>query len=107
MSAFESSPVHCLNPRPSGKRRKLGNEGVAAILGGTNQRSHINKRSIPSINVCENLLCLTLAVMSLNVFLHPVDEMILECPLDNLMEDIRGQEFMDISAGKAICEWLC
>jgi hypothetical protein len=32
ISAFESSPVHCLNPRPSGKRRKPENEGAAAIL---------------------------------------------------------------------------
>jgi hypothetical protein len=32
MSALESSPVHCLNPLPSGKRRKPGNDGTAAIL---------------------------------------------------------------------------
>lgn len=32
MSAFESSPVHCLKPRPSGKRRSSGNDGAAAIL---------------------------------------------------------------------------
>jgi hypothetical protein len=32
MSAFESSPVHCLNPRPSGKRRRPGKEGATAIL---------------------------------------------------------------------------
>ena len=30
--AFESSPVHCLYPRPSGKRRSPGNGGAAAIL---------------------------------------------------------------------------
>lgn len=32
INAFESSPVHCLNPRPSGKRRSPGNNGTAAIL---------------------------------------------------------------------------
>lgn len=32
MSAFESSPVHCLNLRPSAKRQSLGNRGDAAIL---------------------------------------------------------------------------
>ena len=30
--AFESSPVHCLKPRPSGKRRRPGNKGTAAML---------------------------------------------------------------------------
>lgn len=32
ISAFESSPVHCLKRRPWGKRCKLGNGGAAAIL---------------------------------------------------------------------------
>jgi hypothetical protein len=32
MSAFESSPVHCLKPRPCGKRRNPGKDGTRAIL---------------------------------------------------------------------------
>jgi hypothetical protein len=32
ISAFESSPVHCEKSRPSGKRRKPGNAGIAEIL---------------------------------------------------------------------------
>ena len=32
MSAFESSPVHCLNPLPSGNRGKPAKEGVRAML---------------------------------------------------------------------------
>jgi len=32
INAFESSTVHCLNPRPSGYRRSPGNEGAAAFL---------------------------------------------------------------------------
>jgi hypothetical protein len=32
MSAFESSPVHCLKLHPWGKRHNPGNEGAAAIL---------------------------------------------------------------------------
>src|ERR1700744_2987168 len=32
IKALESSPVHCLKPRPSGKRRRPGNKGAAAIL---------------------------------------------------------------------------
>jgi hypothetical protein len=32
MRAFESSPVHCLKPGPSGKRRSPGNGGTAAML---------------------------------------------------------------------------
>ena len=34
IKAFESSPVHCLNPRPSGNRRRPGKDGAAAILPG-------------------------------------------------------------------------
>jgi hypothetical protein len=32
INAFESSPVHCLNPRPSGNCRNPVNEGTVAIL---------------------------------------------------------------------------
>ena len=32
ISAFESSPVHWVNPRPSGNLRSPGNGGAAAIL---------------------------------------------------------------------------
>jgi hypothetical protein len=34
MSALESSPVHWLKSRPSGKRRMPGNAGTAASLAG-------------------------------------------------------------------------
>ena len=30
--AFESSPVHCVNPRPSGKRRRPEKDGTTAML---------------------------------------------------------------------------
>lgn len=32
MSALESSPVHCVKSRPSGKRRSPGNTGTPDIL---------------------------------------------------------------------------
>ena len=32
MRAFESSPVHCLKPLPSGKRHMPANAGARAIL---------------------------------------------------------------------------
>ena len=32
ISAFESLPVHCLNPHPLGKQQRPGNSGAAAIL---------------------------------------------------------------------------
>jgi hypothetical protein len=31
IKAFESLPVHCLKPRPSGKRRRQGKDGAAAM----------------------------------------------------------------------------
>ena len=34
------------------------------------------------------------------VILNPHNEVVLECPLDGLMEEVRGKEFMDIRTGK-------
>jgi hypothetical protein len=40
------------------------------------------------------------------VFLHPLDKMILECPLDNLVKDIRGHHLVDVSAREVVGERL-
>ena len=44
INALESSPVHCLKPRPSGKRRSPGNKGAVAIL------TKVSKFSISEYN---------------------------------------------------------
>jgi hypothetical protein len=40
------------------------------------------------------------------VLLDPGDEMVLECALDYLVEEIGGEKLMNVSAWKAICKRL-
>jgi hypothetical protein len=46
------------------------------------------------------------AVSSFEVILDPLHEMVLEHPLDELMEEVRGEQSIDVRSWKAICEWL-
>jgi hypothetical protein len=47
-----------------------------------------------------------LSVGDLKVLSHPLHEMIFESSFDHLMEKIRRQELVDVSAWKMCCEWL-
>jgi hypothetical protein len=40
------------------------------------------------------------------VLLKPCDEMIFECPLDDLVEKIGRQQLMDVGIWKVVCERL-
>ena len=40
------------------------------------------------------------------VFTYPGDEMVLECAFNDLMEEIRAQELVDVRTGKFCREWL-
>jgi hypothetical protein len=40
------------------------------------------------------------------VILNPLDKVIFECPLDGLMEEVRGEKFVDICAREIHHEWL-
>jgi len=40
------------------------------------------------------------------IFANPSDEVIFECAFDELMKQIRGEDFVDISTGKVKCERL-
>ena len=87
ISALESSPVHCLNPRPSGKRRIPAKGGTAAIL--TTQISNGPKTFasvIPFINIIKDPVRPCLAMGFNEVFTYPGDEVILKSPFDELME---------------------
>src|SRR5882757_6963533 len=56
MSAFESLPVHWLNPRPFLNRRRPGYNGTTAILQGTIRFGYraANKKISPPINIRHN-----------------------------------------------------
>jgi len=90
MSAFESAPVHCLNPRPSLKRRSPGYVGTHAILNEGHGKLLIYSikypSDVPAVNIIENLVCLRLGFMSKGQILpYPGDKMILEDAFDDLM----------------------
>ena len=42
----------------------------------------------------------------LEEILNPCDEVVLECTLDDLVERVRGEEFINVSAWKVCCEGL-
>lgn len=42
----------------------------------------------------------------LKIFTHPVNEMVLEDPLDELMEEVGSDQFVYICTGKMLSEWL-
>lgn len=108
ISAFESSPVHCANPRPSGKRRKPENDATAAILCHMNNvRFTIkSKYSSPLVNIVYSPLSFAFTVGKFQVFLHPIYEMVLKSSLDELVQDIRGDELVYIGMGEIVCKWL-
>lgn len=93
MRALESSPVHCLNPRPSGKRRNPGKDGADAIL-----QYHLYSKplslvgtsnSLPAVNICHNHRSLSFPVSPLKIYFDPSDQMVFERSLDYLMQEIR------------------
>jgi hypothetical protein len=61
---------------------------------------------IPVVDIIEDLSCTRFAMGKYKIILYPSDEMVLECPLDYLMEEVRRKEFVNISPRKVICEWL-
>ena len=61
---------------------------------------------LPAVNIRENLLCHFLAFVRLNPLLYPCYEVILECPFDNLVENISQYQFMNVSAGEIFSKWL-
>ena len=89
ISALESSPVHCLNPRPSGNRRSPGNKGTAAILVKCNHDNFINApNNVPVVDICKNLLRSCFSMDTLEILSNPFDEMIFKGAFDHLMEKI-------------------
>lgn len=63
-------------------------------------------RGIPSINVVLDLVCSGLAVLDWQEFIDPSDEMIVEATLDELMENIGGNQLTDVNTRELVFERL-
>ena len=74
ISALESSPIHCLNPRPWGKRRSPEKGGTAAIL--ITQIVSTGPRTfgsvIPFIDIIKDLVrpCLAIVIYQFSLSAH-------------------------------------
>lgn len=92
INAFESSPVHCLNLRPSGNRRSPGKGGTMAMLNSAIRCMTRNSydMDIPSVNICHDFGSMCWAVLMTQVRNNPRYKVVLECPFDELMKEIRG-----------------
>jgi hypothetical protein len=62
--------------------------------------------NIPSVNVIENLVCFFFAISQNNIILDPCHQMVLEDPFDELVQDIGGDQFMDVGSWKIFCKGL-
>ena len=60
---------------------------------------------IPSINISQYNSPLCCSIL-LDISGNPVDKMILEGPLYELVKDVQGQEFINFGSWKVICERL-
>lgn len=58
------------------------------------------------VNITDDLKCPLLWIGFGNVLLNPCYKMILEYTLDQLVEDVRCHEFMDVGTGEVMCKWL-
>ena len=107
ISAFESSPVHCLNPRPSGNRRKPANGGtMLMLLFWFSSVLLIDRNKIPVIDVIKNPVGLSVPMSENKIFFHPGYKMIFKSPFNDLMKEVRSDELMYVSAGEIVCKGL-
>ena len=60
----------------------------------------------PIINICHYRRSSSRTVYEDEILTNPGDNVVLKRALDDLVEEIRAQQFVDISAGKSCCEWL-
>ena len=88
INAFESSPVHCLKSRPSGKRRIPGYGGTADILQTISIDFMPNALHAPSINVLNDIKCAGSPMFKNQVILNPRHKVVFKDTFDELVEYI-------------------
>lgn len=115
ISPFESSPVHCLKPRPCGKRRSPRKGGTTLILlqCAVNVQCFRNTcdnetESVPAIDVVLDLVGFSGRVREYrgNVLPDPCHQMIFEDTFDDLVENIRCNKLIDVGMWKYARERL-
>ena len=60
----------------------------------------MDENHLPLINICNDLTGMLLSMLKLQILIDPGDQVVLERSLNQLMEKIWGDKFMDVSAGK-------
>lgn len=45
-------------------------------------------------------------MFTFKVFTHPLNEVILEYSLDELVKQVRGDKFVDVGIWEVFCKWL-
>jgi len=65
-----------------------------------------NKIVIPVIYLIDYLICTSFPMCYDKVLPDPCNKVVFEGAFDQLMENIRGQEFVNVCSRKVIGEWL-
>jgi len=58
------------------------------------------------VNILNDFLCSSCTICNLEVFLNPLNQVVLENTLDELMENIGCEELVDISSREAVSKRL-
>jgi hypothetical protein len=57
------------------------------------------------INVGKNFICIA-SILKSDIVANPLDYVVLESALDNLIQEVRSQKFVNVSTGEMDYEWL-
>ena len=60
----------------------------------------LKRNHLPAINISNDFTSMLLAMFKLQVLVDPGDKMVLERALDQLMQKVWGNQFVNISTGK-------
>ena len=96
MKAFELFLVHCLKLWPCLNLCRPGKSGTSTILLKLKIYLIILKFNTPLINLIKNSLSPWWPMHFLKVVFNPLDKVVFECPLDSLMKEVTGEEFVNI-----------
>ena len=61
---------------------------------------------VPSVNLSQQFVPLAPAIFATQVIFNPSDEVIFERALDELVEDVRRNELVDIRSREVVCKGL-
>jgi len=65
-----------------------------------------NSCALPPIDFIQNYFTLRLPMLFFEILHHPLNKVIFEHSLDNLVKEVRGDEFIDVCMRKVLSEWL-